>query len=283
MAKPAYMDSGIDADLVRLIKDGAIFIRDAGTSDVPTDTSWTPADPDSQIGYYSEDGFALTPVPGDETTLNGHNGDPVISETAPGWWTVGFSGLEGRTNITSAYFDVDVAPDGSVTVTKAAASRRYDVVVVGLDQKERVILAHFPNVQLDNSSREGLTFNRTTLLAYALQFRTFKGGVGAPYHFKAWGFTADEGFETWSLTISGTPTGGTYKLAVDGVESAPIAYDANAAAVQSALNAIAGVTGATVTGTTTKTVTFTSKRTLTADSTGLTGGTTPTVNVAPAS
>ncbi len=284
MAAPDYLATGIDADLVRLIKDGAIFIRPAGTTDIPTSADWVPEDSGSQIGYYSEDGFALTPVPGDETTLNGHNGDPVISETSPGHWTIGFSGLEGRTNITSVYFDVDVDPvDGSVTVSKASASRRYDVVVVGLDQAERVIIGHFPNVQIDNSSREALTFNRTTLLAYALTFRTFKGSQLAPYHFKAWGFVAGEsgpgGSTTWTLQVTGSPTGGTYTLSVDDDESAPIAYDANAAAVASALNAISGVTGTTVTGTTTKTVTFTAPRVLTADGSELTGGSDPDVVV----
>lgn len=191
MAKPSYMTDGIDADLVRLIKDGAIFLRDVG-AEPPTSTSWTPGPDDNQVGYYSEDGFALTPVPGDETAINAHNGDPVIAEAAPGYWTVGFAGIEGNDTVTSAYFDVDVAEDGSVTVTSAAASRRYDLVVVGLDQKERLILGHFPNVQIDNSSREALTFNRTTLLAYALQFRTFKGTGDTPYDFKAWGFVAGE-------------------------------------------------------------------------------------------
>lgn len=279
MAAPSYLSTGIDADLVRLIKDGALFLRPTGTSDLPDGTDWTPADADDQLGYYSEDGFVLTPVPGDETTINAHNGDPVISEAAGGNWTIGFSGLEGNERITAAYFDVDVASDGSVTVNSAAASRRYDLVVVGLDQKERLIVAHFPNVQLDNSSRGALTFNRTTLLAYALQFKTFKGGQAAPYHFKAWGFVADEGSETWSYQITGSPTGGTYKLIVDGAESGNIAYDATASTVQTALNAISGVTGATVSGTTTKTVTFTEKRVLGKNAAGLTGGTSPNVTV----
>lgn len=282
MAGPSYLSTGIDADLVRLIKDGALFLREVGTTDVPEGTDWTPGNPDEQLGYYSEDGFVLTPVPGDETTINGHNGDPVISEAAPGNWTVGFSGLEGNERITAAYFDVDVAPDGSVTVTKAAASRRYDLVIVGLDQNDRLILAHFPNVQLDNSSRGALTFNRTTLLAYALQFKTFKGGASAPYHFKAWGFVAEAGSAVWSLTITGSPTGGNYKLAVDGTESGNIAHNADAAAVATALNAIAGVTGTTVTGTSPKTITFTSRRELTANSAGLTGGTSPAAVVEPA-
>lgn len=275
MVKPAYMETGVDADLARLIKDGAIFIRPVGST-APTGATWTPADSETQVGYYSDDGYVLTPVPGDETNLTGHNGDPLISESAPGWWTVGFSGLEGNEVVTSTYFDVDVDPvDGSVTVSKAAASRRYDVITVGLDQQDRLILVHYPNVQIDNSSREGVTFNRTTLLAMGLTFRTFKGGPSAPYHFKAWGLVADAKATEWSLTITGSPTGGTYTLSVDGASSAAIAYDATATAVASALNAIAGVTGTTVTGTTTKAITFTAARSLAANGSGLTGGTSP--------
>lgn len=191
MAKPAYMTSGVDADLARLIKDGALFLRPVGATP-PTGTSWTPTVGDEQVGYYSDDGFTLTPTPGDETNLTGHNGDPLISEAAPGYWGVGFSGLEGNETVTSAYFDVDLDPtDGSVTVSGAAASRRYDLIAVGLDQQERLILVHFPNVQIDNSSREAMTFNRTTLLAYALAFKTFRGGTASPYHFKAWGFAPE--------------------------------------------------------------------------------------------
>lgn len=190
MAKPAYMTTGVDADLARLIKDGAIFIREAGTTDVPTDSSWTPTDTDSQIGYYSDDGFTLAPSPGDTTELTGHNGDVLIAESDPGYWTIAFAGLEGNATTTAAYFDTEAGVDGSITVTSAAASKRYDIVTVGLDQKERLIVVHYPNVQI--SEREGITFNRTTLLAMAATFRTFKGGAAAPYHFKAWGLVAEE-------------------------------------------------------------------------------------------
>ena len=149
MAKPGYMVTGVDADLARLIKDGALFLRPVGST-APTGTTWSPTTGDEQVGYYSDEGFTLTPTPGDETTLTGHNGDPLIAEAAPGYWAVGFSGLEGNETVTAAYFDADVDPvDGSVTVSSASASRRYDLIAVGLDQRERLILVHFPNVQLD--------------------------------------------------------------------------------------------------------------------------------------
>lgn len=191
MAKPSYMTTGVDADLARLIQDGAIFIREAGTTDVPDDENWTPTDAATQLGYYSDDGFTLAPSPGDTTELTGHNGDVLVAESDPGYWTVAFAGLEGNETTVEAYFDTEVdATDGSITVTSAAASKRYDIVTVGLDQKERPILVHYPNVQV--SEREGVVFNRTTLLAMAATFRTFRGSGTAPYHFKAWGLVADD-------------------------------------------------------------------------------------------
>lgn len=193
MAAPEYLNNNA-AELVRLIKDGAIFIREEGAANVPTGTSWTPTASDGQIGYYSEDGFTLTPNPGDTTEIKGHNGDTVIAEQEPGYWTIGFSGLESGTTITAAYFDInesEIGADGSVTVARASNNKRYDLVVVGLDQKERLIVAHFPSVQI--SEKEAMTFNRTTLLAYGLTFRTFKGSSAYPYHFKAWGFIAEDG------------------------------------------------------------------------------------------
>lgn len=85
----------------------------------------------------------------------------------------------------------------------------------------------------------------------------------------------------WTATITGTPTGGDFTLSVNGAETAAIAHNAAASAVQSALNALSGVT-ATVTGSAggPYTITLGSAATLTADGTGLTGGTTPGVTVA---
>lgn len=86
----------------------------------------------------------------------------------------------------------------------------------------------------------------------------------------------------WTVTLSGTPAGGTFKLIVNGSSTAPIAYNAATSAVQTALNALPGVT-ATVTGTAggPYTVEFSSPLGLAADGNGLTGGTAPSVSVAP--
>jgi len=89
-----------------------------------------------------------------------------------------------------------------------------------------------------------------------------------------------------TVTVSGTPTGGTFTLTWNGKTTAPIAYNAAAAAVQAALNALAGGSSITATGgplpTTAVTVAFpaaVAQTTLVAGS-SLTGGTTPAVAVA---
>jgi len=189
MSKPAYMETNA-AELARLIKDGAIFIRRAADNpEAPTGTDWQPTAADGKIGYYGDNGFTLHPEPGDTTTFTGHNGDDLISDQAPGFWTVAFQGLEANEANAEAYFDVEVAEDGSVTLTSAAANTEWDIVTVGLDQADRLIVVHYPRVKVN--AREDIAFNRTTLLAYGMTFRTFKGRADAPYHVKAWGFVPE--------------------------------------------------------------------------------------------
>jgi hypothetical protein len=97
--------------------------------------------------------------------------------------------------------------------------------------------------------------------------------------------------EVQTVTITGSPTGGTFTLTFDGQTTAAIAYNAAASAVQTALVALSNVeTGeATVAGGpgpgTAWTVTFsgqyagTDVPVMTADGTSLTGGTSPEVTV----
>lgn len=81
----------------------------------------------------------------------------------------------------------------------------------------------------------------------------------------------------WTVTLTGSPTGGTFTLALNGVNTSAIAYDAAASAVSSALNGISGVTGIsgiTASGTGPYTVTLPKAAALTATH-ALTGGTSP--------
>jgi hypothetical protein len=97
--------------------------------------------------------------------------------------------------------------------------------------------------------------------------------------------------EVWTVATTGTPTGGTFRLSVGGRPTAAIAYNAAAAAVEAAVEAI-GAVGANVTPgggplPTGVTLTFTGPRGrkslgatyLAVFSNDLTGGTTPTPTV----
>lgn len=88
--------------------------------------------------------------------------------------------------------------------------------------------------------------------------------------------------KVWTLAITGTPTGGTYLLDVDGNDTEPIAFNATNAVIAAELNELEGVAGAKVTGTTTKTVKFASPVILDGDPEALTGGTSPALTIAKA-
>ncbi len=97
--------------------------------------------------------------------------------------------------------------------------------------------------------------------------------------------------EAQTVTITGTPTGGTFTLSFDGATTAGIAYNANGAAVQTALEALpnlapgdVSVSGGPGPGTP-YVVTFTGARAgvnvpqMTASAASLTGGSSPAVDV----
>ena len=53
---------------------------------------------------------------------------------------------------------------------------------------------------------------------------------------------------SYTLTITGTPTGGTFTVTIDGQTTDAIAYNASNATIQSEINELTGVSGAVVTG-----------------------------------
>ena len=96
--------------------------------------------------------------------------------------------------------------------------------------------------------------------------------------------------EVQSVTITGSPTGGTFTLTFDGDTTSTINYNAAASTVQTALRALDSIDGANVSVTGSAggpyTVTFigelaaTNVAQMTASGAGLTGGSTPGVTVA---
>lgn len=92
--------------------------------------------------------------------------------------------------------------------------------------------------------------------------------------------------EVQTVTITGAPTGGTFTLTYAGETTAAVAFDAAAATLQGALNALPNLDGVGVTGVAGGpwTVTFPDElgnvAQMTADDSGLTGGTDPAVVVA---
>jgi hypothetical protein len=95
-----------------------------------------------------------------------------------------------------------------------------------------------------------------------------------------------------TITVTGTPTGGSFRLALSGQVTGPIAYNANAAAVQAALEALSNVgtgnvvggggplPGTAVTATFQGDVAGVEVPLITLYSNSLTGGATPTVTIA---
>ncbi len=95
--------------------------------------------------------------------------------------------------------------------------------------------------------------------------------------------------EVQTITITGTPTGGTFTLTFGGQTTAPIAYNASAATVQAALELLTSIGSGNVLGGggplpgVAVTITFKNalgafdQALMTANSSGLTGGSSPTV------
>jgi len=84
---------------------------------------------------------------------------------------------------------------------------------------------------------------------------------------------------SYTLSITGAPTGGTFTVTVDGQTTDAIAYNATNTEIASEINELPGVSGAKVSGTTTKTIKLGERVVLTATG-SFTGGTSPAVVIA---
>lgn len=173
-----------DVGNVALAVDGGIYVGAVGAT-APTSSEFVPTSNGYEHwGYYSQEGATLTPVPGAETTLPAHNGDIVYDEQEPGWWTFAFGALEFKKKaVAEGFFDAAIDDgDGSVTVTTAAVTTYRSLIAIAINKDGSQTLQHYPRVKI--SERQGIVFNRTTLVTLGATFKTYKD-QSLEYHFKA--------------------------------------------------------------------------------------------------
>ena len=187
----SYIISGNRADLVKLIKDYALFLwklDDPNIPEMPDSEKWTPPEGKKPVGYNSEDGAVLHPEPGDETEIKGHNGDIVVSEQEPGYWTLQIPGIECRQDIAEAYFGVKADTDGNFHVRDAATNIEYMAVLACLDQYGNPIV--LPIGKCKVSDRDDMTLVSTEVVTFNVTFKMFKAADG--YMFHVYGLLAAE-------------------------------------------------------------------------------------------
>jgi hypothetical protein len=231
------------------------------------------------VGWLHSDGITEAAT-GSKEVIRGHQGGRVVrtrmTETGT---TVAFTALESKPQTKGLRYD-----EKSVTVTGGVRK-----VVRGAGQKVSARAAVVDVFDADNITvKERLCIDRLEIVADGDRVFVNNDIAGFPFigeiigdyiSYEGAGATLDT---VWNLTISGSPTGGTYTLSVNGSATAPIAYNANAAAVAAAINALSGVTGVsgvTASGTTPIAITFLAPVAVTANGSALTGGTSPAATV----
>jgi hypothetical protein len=256
----------------------AIFLAPLGTP-LPTGIDDALNGAFEDVGWLHTDGVTET-FGGSKTKIRGHQGGAVVrGRIEEGSTEYAFVALESKTQTQALRYDertvttasgvrsVTRGPGQKVSL-RAAVIEFYDADNATL--KERIVIPRF-EVVADGDR----VFVNNDIAAFP-----FRGEIIGTYSHYSNVVVLDA---TWDVAVTGTPTGGSYTLLVNGYATAPIAYNANAAAVAAAINAISGVTGitgVTASGTNPISITFPSTVGLSVTA-ALTGGTSPTATVTP--
>lgn len=217
------------------------------------------------------------------------DGDPIT------FWQEGYQIPSGLANVSLAITAAEalrayvrqiisgMAPDanGMVVIDGGGHATKWVVYTEEIFKNGAVRRRQAPSVQLGSSTED--RSERGGVIGNALQF-TINRDLTIGGHFREWVLLSPtSGAKTgWTLTIGGSPTGGSYAIQINGAWTAPIAYNANAAAIDAAIDALVGVTGVTssVTGTGPFTITMSAAAQLAANGSLLTGGSSPSATVA---
>ena len=249
---------------------GGIYRAPLGTP-VPLDASTPLSSAFIHQGYVSDEGVARE-ISRSRTALKAWGGDEVANVKTEETIRLNFGLIESGNveALKSAYGAgaVSVAPNGEVTIAYDGGDGEPGVWVVELEYRgryRRIIFPRTANVTEDFSQ----TFSDEELITLPFSIAAYRDDNGHYFYDRYQGEVTGE--TTAQVTV--TATGGTYTLSVNGFSTPPIAHDANAGAITSAVNGLSGVTGVTVTttGTTDKTLTFSAPVVVTGDGSGLTG------------
>lgn len=202
--------------------------------------------------------------------------------------------LEIQNNLAAGKFNPTTTGGFRAKKTAGEAPRYWSLFILGADFNDETGGDIFPwwfipKVGLDKPGKTSMQTDTpmmapTTLTMFQDGDNLWEFGIDGA----GWAdLAASMGFVSPKVvTITGTPTGGTFTLSIGGQTTAPIAYNATATTVQTALQALSSVGAGHVTVTGSAggpyTITFddTVSGTLTASGASLTGGSSPAVGVA---
>ena len=278
---------GNDIAAVGVPVSGKIAFAPFGTT-LLTPSQGAQADITSLMGAYTAIGLLKTD--GGPQFAWAASGDPIE------FWQEGYSIPSGLAEVTLGITAAEalrakvreiisgMVPDANnmVVIDGGGHATKWVVYTEEIFKNGAVRRRQAPIVSLASSTED--RSERGGVMGNALSFNIARdAAIGGHFREGVLLTAASGGKNGWNVTINGTPTGGTYTLTVNGATTAPIAYNANAAAVAAALNALSGVTGLgtiSATGTSPIALTFPSAVQLAANGALLTGGTSPSVTVA---
>lgn len=258
---------GSDSDSIYLAPIGTVLPT---TIDGPLDGSF------EDVGWLHSDGITETQT-GSKTEIRGHQGARVIRTRieTPGT-QVKFVALESKPQTQALrYNEKQVTSSGGVRKSVRGSGQKVTPRAAVVDVFDAD----------DITVKERWTFDRLEIVSDGDRVFVNNDISGFPFLAEVIGDYTTFSNEVlsqvvWGLTVEGTPTGGTYTLYVNGIPTAPIAYNATAANVAAAINAISGVTGlGGVTAASLSAITFPTEVTLSGTH-ALTGGTSPSITLA---
>ena len=223
----------------------SIYLAPIGTP-LPTTINGALDGAFQDVGWLHSDGITET-FTGSKSEIRGHQGARVVRARieTPGT-TISFHALESKAQTKALrYVEKSASVAAGVRTVRRSPGQKVSPRVAVVDVFDAD----------DVTVKERWVFDRIEISPDGDRVFSNSDIAGFPFLADVIGdYTVYEGSPApigtaWTLTVTGTPSAGTYAVSVNGATTAPIAYNATPAVVATAINALAGITGiAGVTG-----------------------------------